>query len=205
MRKARKQPEPDAKYIENLLTLEAQHKLQTSEASDTLETSVFELLPEADINLNDTEKSKPLKSSKSDVEKTSYFRQILQGLTSRLFSTVSSMPSSDSLRNTEVRVLTLNDNEHLDSTLFRIEKSWILQFRIGPSLYGRRVHVYTNYPVTSDDYPSKHDEAFIRNQYRELPWYQDEGCKYSDDTSAYCEIEARRAGSYHYYFTYDKT
>lgn len=116
------------------------------------------------------------------------------------------MPSSDSMRNVEeVRVLTLNDNEHLDSALFRVEKNWIVQFRLGPSLYGRRVHVYTNYPINSDDYSSNCDEEFIRNQYRELQWYQDEGCKYSDDTSAYCEVEVRRAGSYHYYFIYDKT
>ncbi|GLV44486.1 uncharacterized protein CBL_10290 [Carabus blaptoides fortunei] len=218
---------PDEKYIETLLTLESlklqatvapSEELPTLEAEcpehfsqepkDNLDKSVFDLLPDADVNLNVikepiVDRKKRLKSAKSHVQKASYLRQFLQGITARLFSTA--MPSSDSLQNTEVRVLTLNDNEHLDSTLFRIEKSWILQFRIGPSLYGRKVHIYTNYSVTSDDYPSKQDEEFIRNQYRVLPWYQDVGCKYSDDTSAYCEIEARRAGSYHYYFTYDKT
>lgn len=103
-------------------------------------------------------------------------------------------------RSTEIRVFTLNDNEHLDSTLYRLEKNWILQFRLGPSLYGRKVHVYTNYPISDDG----KQEEFVRNQYRPLQWFHDEGCKYSDDTSAYCEIEIKKAGSFHYYFTYDK-
>lgn len=137
-------------------------------------------------------------------QKESIVSRIIEGLANRVENTLGRITKKKitMIRSTEIRVLTLNDNENLDSTIFRLEKNWILQFRLGPSLYGRKVHVYTNYPIADD---GKHEDDFIRNQYRSLQWHQDEGCKYSDDTSAYCEIEVKKAGSFHFYFIYDKT
>lgn len=99
---------------------------------------------------------------------------------------------------TQVRVLTLNHNEHQDSVLYRIEKNWILQFRLGPSLFGRKVSLFCNYPVEPS---AKLD--FVRNCYYQLPWCNDEGCENSDDTASYAQVFAELSGSFHYYFTYD--
>ncbi|RZC42945.1 glycogen debranching enzyme, partial [Asbolus verrucosus] len=95
----------------------------------------------------------------------------------------------------QVRVLTLNDKEHQDSVLYRIEKNWILQFRLGPSLLGRKVSLYCNYP--------KKNQEYDRNLYHLLEWSQDEGCNYSDDTALLTEITPKISGSFHYYFTYE--
>ncbi|KRT82522.1 hypothetical protein AMK59_4835 [Oryctes borbonicus] len=97
-----------------------------------------------------------------------------------------------------VRVLTLNHNEHQDSVLYRIEKNWILQFRLGPSLFGRKVILFCNYPVD----PAANLD-FVRNCYYQLQWCSDEGCENSDDTASYAQIFAELSGSFHYYFTYD--
>lgn len=95
----------------------------------------------------------------------------------------------------QVRVLTLNHDVHLDSTLFRLQKGWILQLRPGPSLLGRHVSVFTNHPET----PS---ECFTRNRYRRLQWKSDSRNK-GDDTALFVEINIVTAGSFHFYFTYD--
>lgn len=99
----------------------------------------------------------------------------------------------------QVRVLTLNDNEHQDSTLYRIEKNWTLQFRLGPSLLGRKVSLYCNYPETKDGKILE----FNRDRYFLLSWVQDEGCQHSDDTALYTQITVKIAGSFHYYFIYE--
>lgn len=96
--------------------------------------------------------------------------------------------------NTEIRVLTLNANEHQDNVLYRLEQNWIIQFRLGPSLLGRKVALFCNYPIMNLD--------FRRNVYYEVPWKQDEGCSHSDDTALYGEIVARNPGSFHYFFIY---
>lgn len=100
---------------------------------------------------------------------------------------------------THVRVLTLNDGEHTNSTLYRIEKGWILQFRLGPSLFGRKVSLYCNYPSGKDGKSSE----FNRNRYFLLPFRQDEGCNSADDTALFVEIIVNLAGSFHYYFVYE--
>lgn len=97
--------------------------------------------------------------------------------------------------NSQLRVLTLNDNEHQEATLYRIEKNWALQFRLGPSLLGRRVAVFCNYPQKGN--------AFERNVYYELEWTQDSGCEHADDTALYTQIVGKLDGSFHYYFTYE--
>jgi len=95
----------------------------------------------------------------------------------------------------QVRVLTLNHGDHLDNTLFRLQKGWVLQLRPGPTLLGKKVSIYTNHP---EDLA----EDFIRNRYRRLQWKSDSRNK-GDDTALYVEICVIMAGSFHYYFTYD--
>lgn len=98
---------------------------------------------------------------------------------------------------TQTRVITLTKNEHLDSTLQKVQKDWIIQFRLGPSLLGHKVILYCNYP--------KDDINFDRNKYQLLTWSQDTGCKNSDDTSYISNINVKLSGSFHYYFTYENT
>ncbi|KAJ8945126.1 hypothetical protein NQ318_001591 [Aromia moschata] len=99
----------------------------------------------------------------------------------------------------QVRVLTLNNQEHQECTLYRLEKNWIIQFRLGPSLFGRKVYLYCNYPIESAGKLSE----FNRNCYQLLNWALDEGCHNADDTAAYTQIHVKLAGSFHYYFTYE--
>lgn len=94
----------------------------------------------------------------------------------------------------EVRVLTLNANEHQDTTLYRLKINWIIQFRLGPSLFGRKINLYCNYPQ---------DANFNRTKYQLIKWTQEEGCKHSDDTASFAEITVKIPGSFHYYYTYD--
>lgn len=94
----------------------------------------------------------------------------------------------------QVRVLTLNDKEHQECTLYRLGKNWTIEFRIGPSLFGRSVFLYCNYPVN--------DNSFSRNKYYFIPWQLDEGCKNSDDTAAFANITVKISGSFHYFFTF---
>ncbi|XP_050499688.1 glycogen debranching enzyme isoform X2 [Diabrotica virgifera virgifera] len=100
----------------------------------------------------------------------------------------------------QVRVLTLNDHEHQECTLYRIEKNWVIQFRVGPSLFGRKVYLYCNYPSKTNNQLNE----FRRNKYQQLQWCADEGCENADDTGFYSQIKAELAGSFHYFFTYEK-
>ncbi|XP_071514499.1 glycogen debranching enzyme isoform X2 [Panulirus ornatus] len=99
------------------------------------------------------------------------------------------------LQQPQVRVLTLNHEDHLDSTLFRLQKGWVLQLRPGPSLLGKAVSVFTNHPEDIE-------EGFTRTRYRRLQWKSDSRNK-GDDTALYVEVIIIMAGSFHYYFTYE--
>uniref|UniRef100_A0A3P9P9Q4 Glycogen debranching enzyme n=1 Tax=Poecilia reticulata TaxID=8081 RepID=A0A3P9P9Q4_POERE len=92
----------------------------------------------------------------------------------------------------QIRVLMLNEKENLERTLFRLEQGFELQFRLGPSLQGRRVIVHTNYPLDG--------QKFIRNNFRVLAWNYPTGRE--DDSDKYCSLELKIAGSYQYYFGY---
>lgn len=61
--------------------------------------------------------------------------------------------------------------------------------------------------------PLAEKAEFIRNQYLHLNWYNRDGHKLTDglhpytqitDLETYCEIEVNRAGTFHFYFTYEK-
>ncbi|XP_027132295.1 glycogen debranching enzyme-like isoform X1 [Larimichthys crocea] len=95
----------------------------------------------------------------------------------------------------QIRVLMLNDKENLERTLFRLEQGFELQFRLGPSLQGRRVMVHTNYPLEG--------QPFDRNNFRVLAWNYPTGRE--DDSDKFCSLDLQIAGSYQYYFGYGDT
>ncbi|RZF42594.1 hypothetical protein LSTR_LSTR001389 [Laodelphax striatellus] len=90
-----------------------------------------------------------------------------------------------------IKTLILNDGEHNDGTLYRLKRGWSVDLRLGPSLFGRHVTVYTNAPADS--------APFVRSQYKALAWQGSQ----SDDTARFCRIVLTAPGSFHYYFTYD--
>uniref|UniRef100_A0A8C4D8N0 Glycogen debranching enzyme n=1 Tax=Dicentrarchus labrax TaxID=13489 RepID=A0A8C4D8N0_DICLA len=92
----------------------------------------------------------------------------------------------------QIRVLMLNDKENLERTLFRLEQGFELQFRLGPSLQGRRVMVHTNYPLEG--------QHFKRHNFRVLAWNYPTGRE--DDSDKFCSLDLKIAGSYQYYFGY---
>ncbi|KAL6104713.1 agl [Pungitius sinensis] len=95
----------------------------------------------------------------------------------------------------QIRVLMLNDKENSERTLFRLEQGFELQFRLGPTLQGRRVVVHTNYPLEG--------QPFKRNGFRVLEWAFPTGG--DDDSDKFCTLDLKIAGSYQYYFGYGDT
>uniref|UniRef100_A0A8D3E2T7 Glycogen debranching enzyme n=1 Tax=Scophthalmus maximus TaxID=52904 RepID=A0A8D3E2T7_SCOMX len=95
----------------------------------------------------------------------------------------------------QIRVLVLNDQEDLQRTLFRLEQGFELQFRLGPSLQGRRILLRTNYPLEG--------QRFERNNFRVLAWNYPTGRE--DDSDKFCSLDLKVAGSYQYYFGYGGT
>jgi len=71
---------------------------------------------------------------------------------------------------------------------------WYLEFRIGPSLFGRDVTIYTNIPAEGS--------AFDRKTYRCLDWIREWSSDdiIIDDSSLSCLIQMDKAGSFHYYY-----
>ncbi|XP_060899776.1 glycogen debranching enzyme isoform X1 [Labrus mixtus] len=95
----------------------------------------------------------------------------------------------------QIRVLMLNDKQNLERTLFRLEQGFELQFRLGPSLQGRRVTLHTNYPLDG--------QRFERHNFRVLAWNYPTGRE--DDSDKFCSLDLQVAGSYEYYFGYGDT
>ncbi|KAJ8409510.1 hypothetical protein AAFF_G00229110 [Aldrovandia affinis] len=94
----------------------------------------------------------------------------------------------------QIRVLVLNDRENLDRTLFRLDQGFELQFRLGPTLQGKPVHVHTNYPAEG--------EKFDRHKFRALEWVNP--TEREDDSDKFCALDLQIAGSYQYYFGHGK-
>ncbi|CAL8398012.1 unnamed protein product [Arctogadus glacialis] len=90
---------------------------------------------------------------------------------------------------TQSRALFLNDMERLERTLFRLEQGFELQFRLGPTLQGKKVRVHTNYPAEG--------QHFDRLAFRALDWMNPAG---HDDSDQFCRLDLLVAGSYQYYF-----
>ncbi len=75
-------------------------------------------------------------------------------------------------------------------THISIHLGFELQFRLGPTLQGKSVHVHTNYPA-----PGK---KFVSSSFRQLEWVHPSSRE--DDSDKYCKLELEIAGSYQYYF-----
>ncbi|XP_078050064.1 glycogen debranching enzyme [Augochlora pura] len=93
------------------------------------------------------------------------------------------MSSSQSVDSEQIRVLTLNNGEHLDGILYRLKKGWRVEFRLGASLLGKTLDLFINYPLSST-------QSFERHTYYPLEW--------SNETASIC---LSLAGSFHYYLT----
>ncbi|XP_019762193.2 glycogen debranching enzyme isoform X4 [Dendroctonus ponderosae] len=98
-----------------------------------------------------------------------------------------------------VNILILNDKANLDSELHRIQKNVKLEFRLGPSLLGRNIKLYCNYPKSTNGIV----EEFSRDCYTLIRWSRNEGCKNADGSSTFAQITPTIAGSFHYYFVED--
>lgn len=122
--------------------------------------------------------------------------------------------------------IALHHGIHADEQLYRLKRGTILRLVPGPSLLGRSVALYCNYPATgkslieigapfifhlSTIYVSDKAE-FTRNQFSPLNWFNRDGKKLSDDSHPYavitdlethCEIEVNRAGTFYFYFNYE--
>ncbi len=85
-------------------------------------------------------------------------------------------------------VLSLNAKECGEHTLYRLRRGQTLQIRLGPSLLGCDVSVFTNHP-------SGEKAAFDRNTYRKLEWTLGH-----DATAAFIDVRMCRSGSFRYYF-----
>lgn len=96
----------------------------------------------------------------------------------------------------QVRILTLSLDEDGTSTVFKLEKGWVLQFRLGPSLLGQTVALHTNYPL-------KDGSSFDRSSFATLQWESDSNNK-ADDTSIFANIQLNVSGSFHFYLTQPK-
>ncbi|XP_068096067.1 glycogen debranching enzyme isoform X1 [Hyperolius riggenbachi] len=90
----------------------------------------------------------------------------------------------------QVRVLPLNDMEKLEKRLFRLEQGFELQFRLGPTLQGKDVAVYTNYPLPG--------AACDRHAFRRLEWQNPAGRE--EDSDKFCSLDLKTAGSFQYRF-----
>ncbi|XP_014469825.1 PREDICTED: glycogen debranching enzyme isoform X4 [Dinoponera quadriceps] len=83
----------------------------------------------------------------------------------------------------QIRVLTVNNGEHLDGILYKLKKGWKVEFRLGASLLGQTLDIFMNYPLLAE-------KKFERHTYYQLPWV---------DESA--TVHLTLPGSYHYYVT----
>ena len=92
----------------------------------------------------------------------------------------------------QVRVLTLELNVEGSKTLYRLKQGWTLQFRLGPSLLGRTVRIWTNCPLNTEEYD--------RLSFSDLTWESDAASK-SDDTAIFANLHLNTSGSFHYYIT----
>ncbi|RLU17593.1 hypothetical protein DMN91_009829 [Ooceraea biroi] len=84
----------------------------------------------------------------------------------------------------QIRVLTINNDEHLDGILYRLEKGWTVEFKLGASLLGKALNIFINHPLSPDNH-------FERRTYYQLQWV-------SESAGVTC-IKLTLAGSFHYY------
>ncbi|KAG7524665.1 glycogen debranching enzyme-like isoform X2 [Solea senegalensis] len=79
---------------------------------------------------------------------------------------------------------------NMEQALFRLQQGFELQFRLGPTLQGKQVQVYTNYPTEGHGYD--------RLRFHPLDWVYPN--RQEDDCDKYCRLDLTVAGTYQYYF-----
>ena len=77
----------------------------------------------------------------------------------------------------------------LPGSAFSSPAGFELQFRLGPTLQGKKVRVHTNYPAEG--------QRFDRLAFRALAWLNPAD---HDDSDQFCKLDLLVAGSYQYYF-----
>ncbi|CAF1464414.1 unnamed protein product [Adineta steineri] len=95
----------------------------------------------------------------------------------------------------QIRIIILNEGEDRSENIYRLKKGWILQIKLSYNLSWRKVRIFTNACLKSED-------KFQRSNYHELKWIYPSMGKY-DDSDRYVCIPSVKAGSFHYYFTID--
>ncbi|XP_044753239.1 glycogen debranching enzyme [Coccinella septempunctata] len=108
-------------------------------------------------------------------------------------------PSMEKLEEEQqIRVLKLGDPpRNQECFLYRLQKNWIIEFRLGPTLFGRKIDIFCNFPEDKDGKLKEFDST----TYQLLKWQQDGESQNSDDTASYARIVCRISGRFHYYFT----
>ena len=92
----------------------------------------------------------------------------------------------------QIRILTLDLDQDGSSIVYKLQKDWILQFRLGTSLLGQNVYLHSNYPLNGGH--------FVRSDYHKIEWKSDSNNK-ADGTSIYADIQVKFSGSFHFYIT----
>ena len=92
-----------------------------------------------------------------------------------------------------IRVLALRAKQDGGCTLYRLEHGAVLQFRLGPTLLGCSIDLWTNHPENEG-------EEFQREKYRKLEWQFDSSNR-QDATAAYVDLQLVKSGSFRFYFT----
>ena len=92
----------------------------------------------------------------------------------------------------QVRVLTLELNVDGSKILYRLRQGWTLQFRLGSSLLGKSVQLFTDCPLNKEDYE--------RGNFNLLEWQNDSANK-ADDTATFASVLLNTSGAFHYYIT----
>ena len=95
----------------------------------------------------------------------------------------------------QIRILTLELDKDGSSVVYKLQKDWILQFRLGTSLLGQNVALHTNYPLKSG--------VFERSNYDLVQWQSDSNNQ-ADDTSIHANIQVEISGSFRFYLTNSK-
>ncbi|XP_065090211.1 glycogen debranching enzyme isoform X1 [Ochlerotatus camptorhynchus] len=100
--------------------------------------------------------------------------------------------------------LAIHHDDQGKGTLYRLKKNSMVHVHPGPSLLGRRVAIFCNYPADGKE--------FDRNRYIQLKWFSPTGTQLDTDGSKYlsirdidyyCNVHLTRSGAYHFYILYE--
>ena len=96
-----------------------------------------------------------------------------------------------------IRYLILKENDHRSGEYHRVKKGSTIEFELSPLLSTNKVRLFTNCPTNEN-------EKFQREKYFELNWIYPSKLKY-DDSDRFAQIHCSTSGTFHYFFTIDRT